>query len=224
MAQTRNYTRRAAGLLAVVLLALAALPGCGSQDRAETAVEPVEIARADEPAVESTPRDEWRKGAMPYLYQIDPQWSEEDYAGGSFAKTGCGPTCLSMIYIYLTGNTDLDPVQMGQFSTENGYATEGEGTSWSLMGDGAAQLGITGQMVTATVEGLKSALEAGQPLICVMNPGTFTEIGHFIVVERLNSDGKALVHDPNSVGRSMRSWDLETIVEETAGVWGFSVA
>ena len=57
-----------------------------------------------------------------------------------------------------------------------------------------------------------------------MNPGTFTEIGHFIVVERLNSDGKALVHDPNSVGRSMRSWDLETIVEETAGVWGFSVA
>lgn len=210
-----------------VLLAACALAGC-EKDAAPKpsgeATEPVEIVHADEPEVESTPREEWRRGVMPYLYQIDPAWAETEYSGGPFAKTGCGPTALSMVYIYLTGNTDLDPEQMGQFSTEHGYATDGEGTLWALMSEGAAQLGLVGTGVSPTPDALRAELEAGRPLICVMNPGTFTDIGHFIVIERLGADGMAVVHDPNSVGRSMRTWDLELICSEAAGAWSFSVA
>ena len=215
----------AMGLVLAVLLAACSLCGCEKgQEEPPPASDPVEIAHADEAQVESTPRDQWRKGEMPYLYQIDPAWSETDYAGGRFAKTGCGPTALSMVYICLTGNTDLDPAQMGQFSTQNGYATDGEGTMWSLMSDGAAQLGLTGTMVSLDPAVLQEELEAGRPVICVMNPGTFTDIGHFIVLERLGTDGKAVVHDPNSVGRSMRTWDLELICAEAAGAWSFSAA
>ena len=87
----------AMGLVLAVLLAACALCGCEKgQEEPPPASDPVEIAHADEAQVESTPRDQWRKGEMPYLYQIDPAWSETDYAGGRFAKTGCGPTALSM--------------------------------------------------------------------------------------------------------------------------------
>lgn len=213
----------ALGIVPACLAATLSVSGCAGEKDEQGVTEPVQIARADEATVSSTPRELWRKGSMPYLYQIDPEWADAEYAGGTFSETGCGPTALSMVYIYLTGNTDLDPVQMAQFSTDNGYATEGEGTSWTLMSEGAAQLGLSGQMIYASTDNLRSALEAGNPLVCVMNPGTFTEIGHFIVIERLGSDGKALVHDSNSVGRSMRTWDLDLICREAAGVWVMSL-
>ena len=214
----------ALGIVPACLAATLSISGCAGEKDEQGVTEPVQIARADEATVSSTPRELWRKGSMPYLYQIDPEWADAEYAGGTFSETGCGPTALSMVYIYLTGNTDLDPVQMAQFSTDNGYATEGEGTSWTLMSEGAAQLGLSGQMIYASTDNLRSALEAGNPLVCVMNPGAFTEIGHFIVIERLGSNGKALVHDSNSVGRSMRTWDLDLICQEAAGVWVMSLA
>ena len=224
MRRDRRGTRRWPALLLVALLATTALLGCEGKQEEPVATDPVEIAHADEPTVESTPRDEWRKGVMPYLYQIDPQWSDADYAGGKFAKTGCGPTALSMVYVYLTGNTDLDPVQMAEFSTEGGYATDGEGSSWTLMSEGAAELGLSGSMIYPTADAMRESLGAGNPVVCVMNPGTFTEIGHFIVIERLGADGKAVVHDSNSVGRSMRTWDLELICSEAAAAWSLSAA
>ena len=58
-----------------------------------------------------------------------------------------------------------------------------------------------------------------------MEPGTFTRVGHYIVVEGMASDGThVLVHDSNSVGRSMRVWGLETICAEAQNIWSFSVA
>ena len=73
-------------------------------------------APTQEETAHSTPAHAWRKGEVPFLYQIDPQWSDEPYAGGNIHENGCGPTCLSMVYISLTGKTDLDPVAMARFS------------------------------------------------------------------------------------------------------------
>lgn len=222
------FRGRVLGGALIALSLLIPLPACSNE--VERTPEPVEQdgrllpATAEEPAVTSTPKERWAKGEMPYLYQIDPQWSETEYGGGSFAKQGCGPTALSMVYIYLTGNTDLDPVQMAEFSTQSGYATDEQGTSWALMTDGAYQLGLYSETLPAVASTLQASLEAGHPLICVMAPGTFTEVGHYIVVERMAADGKAVVHDSNSVGRSMRTWDLELICAEAENIWSFSAA
>ncbi|MBM6817294.1 C39 family peptidase [Olsenella uli] len=162
---------------------------------------------------------------MPYLYQIDPQWADAEYCGGSFAEQGCGPTALTMVYVYLTGNTDYDPVQMAEFSTEHGYATDGNGSAWTLMSEGASMLGLSSQTLPAVAGQLQAALESGHPIICAMEPGTFTRVGHYIVIEGMASDGThVLVHDSNSVGRSMRVWDLETICAEAQNIWSFSAA
>lgn len=180
-------------------------------------------AAADTTAT-STPRELWSKGLMPYLYQIDPEWSQTSYSGGTLAEQGCGPTALDMVYIYLTGDTSIDPAGMADFSTQNGYANEGNGSSWSLMTEGAAKLGLTGQSISVSADIIRGELESGRPVICIMNPGTFTQVGHYIVLERVAEDGNIVVHDSNSVGRSMRTWGLDLICSEAAGAWSFSAA
>ncbi len=60
----------------------------------------------------STPRSQWSAGTMPHIYQIDPAWSELPYAGGTIRQNGCGPTCLTMVYIFKTGRTDMTPADM----------------------------------------------------------------------------------------------------------------
>lgn len=180
----------------------------------------------DEPArtATSSPRSLWRKGTMPFLYQIDPEWAEHPYCGGTLAVQGCGPTALDMVYIYLTGDASIDPAGMADFSAENGYASEGMGTYWSLMSDGAAKLGLDSRSVTVSPDVLRAELEAGRPVICIMSPGHFTEIGHFIVLERMGRDGNAVVHDPNNLGHSMRTWSLELICSEARAVWSYAAA
>ena len=40
-------------------------------------------APPQEETARSPPAPAWRKGEVPFLYQIDPQWSDEPYAGGN---------------------------------------------------------------------------------------------------------------------------------------------
>ncbi len=196
----------------------------GAQQEAQALASAV-VQRAEqvvEPA--STPRDQWAQGQMPYLYQIDPQWSHESYSNGRLRHQGCGPTALAMVYVELTGKTDMDPAAMCEFATKAGYSTDQDGTSWSIMTDGAAQLGLTGTQLSVSEARLRSELEAGRPVICIMNPGHFTSSGHYIAIEKLDDEGKAVVHDSNSWVRSQKTWDLSVIASEAASAWSFTVS
>ena len=53
-------------------------PGIASPT-ADTAPAAAGADEADDPA--STPRDEWRGGHLPFLYQTDPQYRDAPYAG-----------------------------------------------------------------------------------------------------------------------------------------------
>ena len=232
-ANTRQLVVLAAAgiaLLVVVVALVALIASCASGGEKNEGAQkeipniPATVETLGEPAGPvSTPRELWAKGTMPYLYQIDPQWSEVEYSGDRFAKQGCGPTALDMVYIYLTGDTSYDPADMAAFATENGYSTDEGGSAWELMTEGAAKLGITGISLSPTYEAVLAELEAGRPVICIMVPGTFTEVGHYMVLERLTEDGSVVVHDSNSVGRSMKTWDLELVCSEAAGAWSFVV-
>lgn len=169
----------------------------------------------------STPREEWRAGEVPFLYQTDPQWASHPYAGGTVEKNGCGPTCLSMVYVSLTGRDDLDPSSMADFSERGGYTTDGM-TAWALMTDGAAELGLVSEELPASAGAVREALLAGRPVICSVGPGDFTTTGHFIVLSGLAGDGGVVVHDPNSAERSSRTWDLESVLGQCLNLWALS--
>lgn len=168
----------------------------------------------------STPRSAWTQGEVPYLYQIDPAWADEPYAGATVAESGCGPTCLSMVYVALTGKTDMGPATMAAFSESGGYVYDGM-TAWALMTDGAATLGLSSWEVAADVSAVTAELAAGHPVICSVVPGDFTTTGHFIVLAGVADDGTLIVHDPNSAERSSKTWDAQQVIDQCAGLWAF---
>lgn len=243
--KTSSMTSRGVALAAALVFSLA-LPlwGCDSATTDEPGTVPVDTGETnadegtDAPASEespseepvdenepvSTPSDQWRKGEAPYLYQIDSQYANAVYSGGSFAKQGCGPTALSVAYIYLTGNTDKGPLEMAQFATENGYSTDQNGSTWTLISEGAGKLGLTSTAIGTDATLITQALQSGNVVICVMAPGTFTQVGHFIALVGLDADGKAIVRDSNSVERSHQTWDLSLICDEAEAVWSVGAA
>lgn len=169
----------------------------------------------------STPRSEWRLGEVPCLYQTDPAWAQESYAGGTIEKNGCGPTCLAMVYVALTGSTDMGPVEMAAFSERGGYVSDGM-TAWALMSEGASQLGLSSRELVANEPTVRAELEAGHPVICSVRPGDFTTTGHFIVLAGIAEDGGVIVRDPNSAERTAKTWELGRVLGQCANLWSFS--
>lgn len=207
-------------LLAIVVVAACALMVLGRLTAPDAVSSPGDTL-ANEEQASSTPKSEWQQGAVPHLYQIDPQWADEPYAGGDIRENGCGPTCLAMVYVALTGNTDYTPAEMARFSEKNGFVTDGL-TAWALMTDGAALLGITGTEISTDPDQVRGALDTGHPIICSVRPGDFTTTGHFIVLAGLAENGEVIVHDPNSAERSKQTWDLERVLNQCANLWVFS--
>lgn len=172
---------------------------------------------------QSTPRDQWARGAVPHLYQIDEEWASVPYAGATVAESGCGPTSLSMVYVALTGRTDRDPAAMAAFSERGGYV-EGGLTAWRLMTDGARELGLRSRELSADASVVRAELRAGRPVICSVGPGDFTEKGHFIVLTAVDENGDVVVHDPNSEERSLRTWDVQRVLGQCRNLWSFERA
>lgn len=169
----------------------------------------------------STPRRLWISGLMPYLYQTDPLWESQPYAGGTVRANGCGPTALTMVYVYLTGDTSIDPADMCAIADAGNYAPTGA-TEWAFMTQGAASLGITGRSINATRSAITAALEAGRPVICSMKPGDFTTIGHYVVLSAIDERGMVTVHDPNSVLNSMQRWGIQRLLTQINACWSYT--
>lgn len=157
-------------------------------------------------------------GSVPRLLQWDQRWGYREYGDGVIGITGCGPTCLSMVYIYLTGDTSMNPYQMAVYSQNNGYYVNGTGTSWELMGNGASNLGLDAVQIPLDENRIIANLEAGNPVVCSMGPGKFTKTGHFIVLTEYEN-GKFKVNDPNSKKRSRHKWSYEDIAESVLNIW-----
>ncbi len=158
---------------------------------------------------------------IPHLLQWDKRWGYMSYGDDNMALSGCAPTCLSMVIIGLTGETQITPDAVGKYAMDNSYYVFGTGTNWELMTAGCLDFGIQGEIIQPTEAAVAEALQAGKPVICSMGPGDFTYGGHFIVLTDME-DGKVRVNDPNSKVRSERMWDFETIQTQIKGLWAFT--
>ena len=170
----------------------------------------------------STPRSQWTTGTMPHLYQADPLWANKSYAGSNIRLAGCGPTSLSMVYAYLTGKSDLDPVAMASFADEHNFTPTGT-TEWRFMTDGAAAIGLRSTPVAPSRASIASALDAGMPIICSLAPGDFTAVGHFLVIKGMDSRGMVEIHDPNSPYNSAKRWPISQLLPQIEALWAFSL-
>ncbi|MEQ3362624.1 C39 family peptidase [Raoultibacter massiliensis] len=171
---------------------------------------------------QSTPMAQWEKGSVPLLYQTDPAWSNIRYAENHFGESGCGPTCMAMVYIALTGATDKDPAAMAELATKGGYAGP-DGTAWLFMTEGAASLGLAATEVGADEQSIRRELVKGRPIIASMGPGDFTTTGHFIVITDIDKNSNLVIHDPNSPERSAKAWSFDTVIGQCRALWSYSL-
>ncbi len=162
-------------------------------------------------------------GSIPLLLQWDERWGYFLYGSSVLGVTGCGPACLSMVVVGLTGNSDATPASVAEFSERSGYYFTGSGTSWDLFTTGAQSYGLEAAEVPLWEDSMVGELDAGRPIVASMGAGDFTDEGHFIVI-RGYEEGAFLVNDPNSPARSAESWSYETLVKQIKCLWSFSLS
>ena len=166
---------------------------------------------------------EVQQGTIPLFLQWDKRWGYEQYGDNFMAVTGCGPTCLSMVYSGLTGKTDMNPYEVAKRADAEGYYVDGEGSLWTIMETFAGELGLHSESIMLDENTIKAELAAGKPIICVVGPGTFTDNGHFMVLTGVSQDGKILLHDPNSKANSNKEWDYAELASQIQALWAYSV-
>lgn len=156
--------------------------------------------------------------SVPLLFQWDERWGYTTYGDELMGLSGCGPTCLSMVCIYLLEDTEYDPRYVADFAQENGYYVPDKGSAWTLISQGGEALGLDVTEIPLDENRIIKNLELGNPIICVMGPGDFTTTGHFIVMTEY-VDGKIKVNDPNSGTRSEKLWEYDAIQDQIRNLW-----
>ena len=155
-------------------------------------------------------------GGMDVMYynQLDERWADVMYGTSStIGHGGCGPTSMAIVTSTLTGEAH-DPVELAQWSVANGHRCEGNGSYHSLIPAAATAYGLSCEK-NLDAQGIVDALSSRKLVVVIMSKGHFTRGGHFIVLRGVTSEGKILVADPASYGRSEQEWDLSIIMDES---------
>ncbi len=150
-----------------------------------------------------------------YYNQKDERYANKPYGTDHIGGYGCGPTAMAIVVSSLTSQM-VDPIQMAQWSYDNGYWCSKSGSYHALIPAAARNWGLPVSGCTAEEpQQLLDGLAQGKLIVALMSKGHFTSAGHFIVLRGVK-DGQILVADPASYSRSEQLWDLEIILEEAS--------
>lgn len=163
-------------------------------------------------------REYINKSNVPLLLQWDERWGYTKYGDNIMGLSGCGPTCLSMVCIYLLNDPQYTPRYIADFAEQYGYCVPGNGSAWTLISEGGKELGLDVIEIPLDEDRIIRNLEVGNPIICIMGPGDFTTSGHYIVMTGY-VDGKIKVNDPNSPTKSEKLWDYDEIKDQIRNLW-----
>ncbi len=158
-----------------------------------------------------------KEGEVPLLLQWDMRWGYESFGSSNIGLAGCGPTCMSMAYLFLTEDLEGNPKKIADFCSNQGFYTH-QGTSWDFWTLGAKQLGLEGKELPLDEWNMKSALDEGGLIVCSMWPGDFTTSGHYILIRGYNKEG-FLVNDPNSREKSDKVWSYDALDGQIRNLW-----
>ena len=160
--------------------------------------------------------------SVPLFVQWDKRWGYEKYSGNFFAASGCGPTTLSMVVVYLTHNREASPIAVAKYSKEAGYSVDGSGSSWTLISEGCRHYGVKAKAVALDESRMKAELDEGHPIVVNVGSGDFTDTGHFMVITGYDDEGFS-INDPNSIEKSGKRWLFKNISSQIRAVWSMYV-
>ena len=150
-----------------------------------------------------------------YFNQLDERYAGKAYGTDNIGGYGCGPTAMAIVVSSLTDDM-VDPVEMAEWSYNNGYWCKSSGSYHALIPAAAEEWGLpVSGCTTAEPQRITDALANGKLVVAIMSEGHFTSSGHFIVLRGVK-DGKIMVADPASYTRSEQLWDLSIILNEAS--------
>lgn len=155
---------------------------------------------------------------VPLLQQWDVRWGYEKYSGNYFAASGCGPTALSMVVLYLTHDAQASPLAVAEYAKEAGYSVDGSGSAWDLIGKGCRHYGVNAKTIKVDEDTFKERLDDGNLIVVNVGPGDFTDNGHFMVITGYDDEGFT-INDPNSIIKSNTHWQFERLHSQIRAAW-----
>ena len=155
---------------------------------------------------------------VPLLQQWDERWGYEKYSGNYFAASGCGPTALSMVVLYLTHDAQASPLAVAEDAKEACYCVDGSGSAWDLMSKGCRHYGVNAKTIKVDEDTFKERLDEGNLIVVNVGPGDFTEKGHFTVITGYDDEGFT-INDPNSIIKSNTHWQFERLHSQIRAAW-----
>ena len=183
-----------------------------------------ELYCADKPNYDAPATTDRVSNGVPLFLQWDQRWGYTEYSGTTFALTGCCPTTMAMIYQGVTGKRDKTPYDMASLALKDGYMSDLNGTGAEFLTGEASSLGMACTPLDTLQSSLEWALDQGMVVACNVGPGDFTDGGHYFVITGITKNGELEINDPFSVERSSRTWPIQTILNQTMGLYGFSKA
>ncbi len=162
---------------------------------------------------------------IPAFYQTMYTKPIRWYGGTTTVKGfGCGPTSVSMVVAYLTGNVSQNPQLIMEDLVKQGYF-HGNGFGKAALTKAAAKYGVTCEWKSLNEATLKDTLRSGQPIIAFVGKNAFgIYTGHYIVLKGVTSDGKIAVNDPYSEKVTKKTWDAnKDIIKKTRDTKSFAV-
>ena len=152
------------------------------------------------------------------MQQWDKRWGYEKYSGNYFAASGCGPTALSMVVLYLTHDAQASPLAVAEYAKEAGYSVDGSGSAWDLISKGCRHYGVNAKTIKEDEDTFKERLDEGNLIVVNVGPGDFTEKGHFMVITGYDDEGFT-INDPNSIIKSNTHWQFERLSSQIRAAW-----
>ena len=159
---------------------------------------------------------------VPLFLQWDERWGYGNYGKNTIVLSGCGPTSLAMVLVYLTKDKTLTPYKIAKMAEEKGYYIDNGGTTWDLMHYGSKNYGVESRVLPLSKNVIFNALNNNHPVILNVGPGDFTTQGHYIVLTGV-VDGLLKVNDPNSIKNSNKLWDYDDIKKQIKNIWEFYI-
>ncbi len=161
-------------------------------------------------------------------FPVVPLYLQQDYPTtkyGAFKITshGCGITTLAMLASYMADD-DMMPPRMCEAYPNYVYKT---GTDGRLFVTAPAEMGFYLRQQTYDWRDAYAALEEGYIVVVVQQKGFWTRGGHYLVLEKLNEDGRIQVRDSNiyNYGRlhdhQIDSFEWSTVTPKGMSYWIF---
>lgn len=154
-------------------------------------------------------------GPMLYYHQGDIRWGDYLYGGEDpMHSYGCGPTAVAMV-VNSFGNTAVDPTDIADWASENGYYALHGGSYHSLIPDALDAYGLHVESVTdRSREHVTELLTSGHILVALMGRGALTKNGHFVLFTNLLESGNISIADPVNYENCTLEWNLDQLLSE----------